>query len=100
MLGGVVNASGTWKFDPMLVIDGASASFTIGETSLENAAFQVIVEETRDGVRKRLSSQGLSEDQPLPDRVGGVGLPLYTGYQGYGDAPGTGRLPAAPPSGK
>jgi Pectate lyase superfamily protein len=100
LLGGLCNATGSWKFEPMLVVTDASASFTVGETSMENTPYQIIVEETRGGLKKRLTLNGLTEDQPLPKRVGGLGLPLYTGYVGFGSSAPSALLPNTGGSGK
>lgn len=98
-LGAYCHSNGPWKLDPMMVIDDASATFVLGETSLESAAFQTIVEERRKGVSRKLGAQGIASEKPLPQRVGGVALPLYTGYSASGPASSP-ALPAAVDSGK
>lgn len=80
LLGGLALANGDWKTMPMFRIEDASASLVLAEASFTSTPYQVIVEETRDGVVRRLSNVGRSADQPLPQRVGGVAVPLFTGY--------------------
>ena len=100
LLGGLCFSSGTWKLDPMFRIDNASATFSMGEGSSGGNPYTTIVSETRNGLARILNNRGVSEDLPLPRRVGGIALPLFTGYHGIGDvAPKTG-LPAAKSSGK
>jgi hypothetical protein len=84
LLGGLCFSSGNWKAEPMFSIADASASFTLTESSLSGNPYQTIVTETRKGLTRRLSSKGLSDDQQLPKRIGGIALPLFTGYDGLG----------------
>lgn len=85
LLGALCVSNGTWKLDPMFRIDNASATFSVGETSLNGTPFSSIVVETRNGLTRSLSSQGISQDLPLPGRIGGIALPLFSGYHGIGD---------------
>ncbi len=91
LLGGLAMANGVWKSMPMFRIEDASATLVIAEASFTSTPYQVIVEETRDGVVRRMSNFGRSADQPLPQRAGGVAVPLFTGYFGVGAVePGSG----------
>lgn len=85
LLGGLCVSSGTWKLEPMFSIHEAGATFIVGESSLSSSPFQTIVSETRKGAIRRLSNRGITADQPLPSRIGGIALPLYTGYDGIGN---------------
>ena len=84
LLGGLCFSNGTWKQDPMFRIVDASATFSISEVPVGGYAYQTIVTETRRGVTRQMTSRGPSQDQPLPDHLGGIALPLYTGYDGIG----------------
>ena len=84
LLGGLCFSNGSWKQDPMFRIVDASATFSISETPLGGYAFQTIISETRRGVTRQMSSRGPSPDQPLPEHLGGIALPLFTGYDGIG----------------
>jgi Pectate lyase superfamily protein len=84
LLGGLCYSSGGWKADPMFRITDASATFSMTETSLSANPFQIIVSETRKGVTRNLSNKVLPDDQQMPTRIGGVALPLFTGYDGLG----------------
>ena len=101
LLGGLCFANGTYKLDPMFRIDNASVTLSIGETSLNGTPYSTIVTESRNGLTRFLGSQGVSQDLPLPTRIGGVSVPLFTGYHGIGDvAPKSGipmnKTPATP----
>lgn len=104
LLGGLCFANGTYKLDPMFRIDNASATFSFGETSLNGTPFSTIVIETRNGLTRFLGSQGVSQDLPLPTRIGGVSVPLFTGYHGIGDVAPKSGIPmnkaASTPAGK
>ncbi len=100
LLGGLCFSSGTWKLDPMFRIDNASATFSIGEGSSSGTPYSTIVSETRNGLTRSLSNQGISQDVPLPRRVGGIALPLFSGYHGIGDVAPKSGLPATKPTGK
>ncbi len=84
LLGGLCYSNGSWKQDPMFRIVDSSATFCISETPVGGYAYQVIVSETRRGVTRQLSNRGASADQPLPEHLGGIALPLFTGYDGIG----------------
>ncbi|HTH48960.1 MAG TPA: glycosyl hydrolase family 28-related protein [Candidatus Limnocylindria bacterium] len=84
LLGGLCYSNGSWKQDPMFRLVDASATFCISETPVSGYAFQTIVSETRRGVTRQLSNRGPSADQPLPEHLGGIALPLYSGYDGIG----------------
>ena len=99
LLGGLCFSSGTWKADPMFRLTDSSASFCLTETSLSGNPYQTIVTETRKGLTRRLSNRGLSDDQRLPVRVGGIALPLFTGYDGPGAVPPKTLLPTVKNSG-
>ena len=99
LLGGLAFASGGWKTDPMFRITDAAATFCVGEASFSSNPYQTIVAETRKGVTRRLTSKGLSVDLPLPERVGGIALPLYTGYDGLGAVAPKTLLPGVKSSG-
>lgn len=103
LLGGLCFANGTYKLDPMFRINNASATLSVGETSLNGTPYSTIVTETRNGLTRFLGGQGVSQDLPLPTRIGGVSVPLFTGYHGIGDvAPKSGipmnKTPATPAS--
>jgi hypothetical protein len=85
LLGGLCLSSGVWKTDPMFRITDASAAFIIGESSLNATPYQNIVVERRKQNTRTLTSSGLTADQPLPLRLGGIALPLYSGYDGVGN---------------
>lgn len=85
LLGGLCFANGTYKLDPMFRIENASATFSIAETSLSGTPYSILVSESRNGLNRSLSSQGVSQDLALPTRIGGVALPLFTGYHGIGE---------------
>jgi hypothetical protein len=83
----------------MFRVTDASASFCVGEASFNSNPYQTIVTEARNGLTRRLSNKGLSDDLPLPERVGGVALPLYTGYDGLGAVAPKTLLPGVKASG-
>jgi hypothetical protein len=87
LVGGLCVASGGEKQDPMFAITDASATLFAGETSFSGTPYSTLVTETRGALVRRLSSHGLGPDALLPERVGGVGLPLYAGYDGPGAVP-------------
>lgn len=93
ILGGLCLANGGLKSMPMFRIEDASASIIIAEASFTSTPYQTIVEETRKGSVKRMSNYGLSGDQPLPQRVGGIAIPLFTGYYGVGAVEPKSNLP-------
>jgi len=84
VLGGLCLANGVSKSMPMFRIVDASASIIMAEASFTSTPYQIIIEETRNGAIRRLRNFGISGDQPLPQRVGGVAVPLFTGYFGVG----------------
>lgn len=100
LLGCLCFSSGTWKQDPMFSIADASATFSFTETSLSGNPYQTIVAETRKGVTRRLSNRGLAQDMTLPERVGGIALPLFTGYDGPGAVAPKAVLPNVKTAGK
>jgi len=102
LLGGLCLSSGGYKQDPMFAITDASASFVAGEASFTGNPYQTLVAETRGAQVRRLTQRGLGPEAQLPVRVGGVALPLYTGYDGVGALPARGdadpkAVPAAAP---
>ena len=54
---------------------------------------------TWKGLTRRLGNKGPAADPPLPERVGGIALPLYTGYDGIGAVVPKSLLPAVKSSG-
>ncbi len=99
LLGGLVHATGGWKQDPMFRITDASATLCVSEASFTSNSYGTIVAETRKGLTRRLGNKGPADDQPLPQRVGGIALPLYTGYDGIGAVVPKSLLPAVKSSG-
>ena len=90
LLGALCVASGGFKAAPLLRLNESEGSFVLGEASFFTNPFQLVVEETRGGVVRRLRSTGPTPDRPLPTRLGGVGLTLYSGYDGPGAVPPAG----------
>ncbi len=84
LLGGLCFSSGSVKQAPMFRIEDASASLVIAEASLSTSPYEEIVLEIRKGIQRKMRNTGLSGDQPLPEHLGGVAVPLYTGYFGVG----------------
>src|SRR5262249_21192234 len=87
LVGGLCVSSGGYKLDPMFSITDASASLFAGESSFSGNPYSTLVAETRGAQVRRLTTKGLGPEAPLPERVGGVGLPLYAGYSGPGASP-------------
>lgn len=83
LLGALCVASGGFKAAPLLRLDESEGSFVLGEASFFTNPFQLVVEETRGGVVRRLRNTGPTAERPVPERLGGVGLTLYSGF----DAP-------------
>lgn len=52
-----------------------------------------------EGADPPAGQQGPAADPPLPERVGGIALPLYTGYDGIGAVVPKSLLPAVKSSG-
>lgn len=99
LLGGLCVSSAGYKQDPMFGITDASASFVIAEASFAGNPYSVLVTETRGAQVRRLTSRGLGPEAQLPARVGGVALPLFTGYDGPGALPPRGDAdPKASPA--
>ena len=78
LLGGLCISTGSWKADPMFVVDESIATFNVAEASFNRAPFQTIVKEIRKGKGLRLGNAGVDKDHPLPERLGGVLLPFFT----------------------
>ncbi|MFM8360374.1 MAG: glycosyl hydrolase family 28-related protein [Verrucomicrobiota bacterium] len=88
LLGGLVVSSGGYKLDPMLRLQEASGSFVVAEDSPSSGnPFDILVREVRRGIQLSLPAKGIDPENPLPRRFGGVGLALYTGYDGPGAIP-------------
>ncbi len=85
LLGGLCNSSGVWKADPMFRIRDSSAVFIIGESSFNTTPYQTIATEVRGAQTRALVVPGPTVDQPLPMRVGGVALQLYSAFDGVGN---------------
>ncbi len=85
LLGGLCVSSGVWKSDPMFRLRDSQGVFILGESSPNSTPFQTIATEVRKGVTRALPATGLTADQPLPQRVGGIALPLYSGFDGVGN---------------
>jgi len=84
ILGGLCIANGSYKTMPMFRIEDAAASIVMAEASFTSTPYEDIVLEVRKGVQRKLRSSGITSDRPLPQRVGGIAVPLYTGYFGVG----------------
>jgi hypothetical protein len=84
ILGGLCIANGSYKTMPMFRIEDAAASIIMAEASFTSTPYEDIVVEVRKGVQRKLRSSGITSDRPLPQRVGGIAVPLYTGYFGVG----------------
>ncbi len=95
LLGGLCNSSGVWKSAPMFRIRDSSAVFIIGESSFNSTPYQTVATEVRDGVTRALVLPGPTDDQPLPQRVGGIALPLYSAFDGVGNV--TPKIAQPPP---
>jgi hypothetical protein len=100
LLGGLCNSSGVWKSDPMFRIRDASAIFIVGESSFNSTPFQTIATEVRNGVTRALTLPGPTLDHLLPQRVGGVALPLYSAFDGVGNVIPRIAQPINPKSGR
>lgn len=85
LLGGLCVSSGVWKSDPMFRLRDSSGVFIAGESSFNSTPYTTIATEARKGVTRALPAAGLTVDQPLPQRVGGIALPLYSGFDGVGN---------------
>lgn len=101
LLGGLCVSSGGYKQDPLFAITDAAASVVVGEASFTGNPYQSLVTETRGAQVRRLTPRGLGPEAQLPARIGGVTVPLYTGYSGPGELPARGdadpkATPAAP----
>ena len=99
LLGGLVHATGGWKQDPMFRITDASATLCVSEASSTSNSYGTIMAGTWKGLTRRLGNKGPAADPPLPERVGGIALPLYTGYDGVGAVVPKSLLPAVKSSG-
>jgi hypothetical protein len=100
LLGGLCVSSGIWKSEPMFRLRDASGVFVLGESSFNSTPFQTIATEVRKGVTRALPASGLTQDQPLPQRVGGIALPLYSAFDGVGNITPRVAQPQNPRSGR
>lgn len=91
VLGGLCLSNGGWKEAPLFELVESEGSFSTAEASFSRAPYQWIVRETRGGVTRTLGNQGTPE-APLPTRVRGIALPLYSGF-----GASTGNLPGRVP---
>lgn len=78
LLGGLCISTGSWKSDPMFVVEDSIATFNIAEASFNRAPYQTIVKETRKGKTLSLGNGGAVKEHPLPERLGGILLPFFT----------------------
>jgi hypothetical protein len=84
----------------MFRIRDASAIFIVGESSFNSTPFQTIATEVRNGVTRALILPGPTVDHLLPQRVGGVALPLYSAFDGVGNVIPRIAQPTNPKSGR
>lgn len=81
ILGGAFIATGHFKEAPMLEINEGSASFVGSEMPGGGSPYQIPMIETRDGKTVRVSIRDTSGVK-LASQIGGVALPLYSGFDG------------------
>jgi len=87
LCGGLIMATGGPKFDPMFVIQDASASLIATEIAFQGSPYRTIVSESRGGTLRILERGLAGVSAILPTHAGGTALPFYAGFDGPGAVP-------------